>query len=110
MIFANSATADAEGGGAWVPFLPEDNEDSVYNESDDEDGGLLWGWAYPMAQFKQYHGLTMQLYNDEGLKTSPAFEHYVTRLQKVLVGPIIGPQKGPNFVDNGTYADIVGRY
>jgi hypothetical protein len=109
-IFANSMSAETDGGSAWVAYIQDDNDDYYYHQSDDEDNVYLGGLAYFLSQFKQYHGLTMQLYNDEGLQTSSEFEDYVSRLQKILVGPQIGPQKGPNFVESGPYADVVGGY
>jgi hypothetical protein len=80
------------------------------DDSDNEDGFFLGEWAIPLCQFKQYHGLRLQLYNDEGLKTNSKFEKYVSRLQEILNGPVIGPQKAPNFVDSGPYVQVVGLY
>lgn len=71
-------------------------------------------WIKPLLQFRQYDGLTFQLYNNEGITTNPKFKAFVKALKDRMADPVIGPRKCLFFNDrpygNGdmAYADCVG--
>ncbi|TVY19222.1 hypothetical protein LARI1_G002188 [Lachnellula arida] len=54
---------------------------------------LSYWWSRPMLQFRQYDGLTFQLYNNEGLTSTPEFENFVAVLKERMLEPVIGPRK-----------------
>jgi hypothetical protein len=67
-----------------------------------------------LFQFRQYDGLTFQLYNEEGLTSSPEFETFVAALKEHMAEPVIGPRKcmffagDPYGEGDENYADRVG--
>jgi len=47
----------------------------------------------PLLQFRQYDGLTFQMYDDTGAKSSPIFDAFVLALKEYMAAPLIGPRK-----------------
>jgi hypothetical protein len=92
----------------WNLWGDNGNGEEENNEDEDEGGAYLGAWVEPLFQFKQYHGLSLKLYNEDGLKVTPEFEDYASRLQNLLKGDAIGPWQVPNFEDSGRYGDVVG--
>ena len=111
---ASNRFVDDDDQDPWNSTEDDDHEMSDEDSSEDQydywHPGYLGSWVQPLSQFKQYHGLTLKLYNRKGLKSSPEFEDYASRIQTYLRGPLIGPQKGPNFRDQGPYVEAVGGW
>ena len=71
-------------------------------------------WCRPLFQFRQYDGLSFQLYNKDGLTSFPEFETFVAALREHMAEPIIGPRKcmffggSPYGMGDENYASRVG--
>ena len=85
----------------------EQDHDFDFGRWDPYGAEIIKNWVYELGQFKQYHALDIQLYNKSGIKTTPGFQSYAAGIKTKLAGPLIGPSKGPNFVERGPYINSV---
>ncbi|TVY49481.1 hypothetical protein LOCC1_G000598 [Lachnellula occidentalis] len=74
-----------------MKVLTDDQLEDISTWSTDMDSVAYW--CEPLLQFRQYDGLTFQLYHNEGPTSTPEFEDFVAALKDRMVEPVIGPRK-----------------